>query len=371
MKNRKGRRSSSKSQSGFPLGRPGIVLLAVFAISLFAFIAIQLRSSSKGAATSRSDASLYDSRNLIDSRESPYSNVYVYKTGPNVSMTFGLNKKIYTESIYNSTDEMELPVPYTQYMTAAFIYPKNINSILEIGLGGGRTAWYLHRVFPNAQITTVELDPAVIELSKKYFGIKEEPNFKVVNADGRLFLADSKEKYDVILVDAYRGPFVPFHLLTKEFYQLVKAHLALGGVVAQNIESSTMLYDSAVKTINEVFPQVELYETGDGNFLRGQEENSNIVTVAYDGPHLATSDITRLAEKQQSIYKPRYELTKMLDHRYTLRPVEVNGRQFLDVFRKDEVATGGISEDSKVMTDDFAPVESLKAIERHNQTWKQ
>ena len=65
---------------------------------------------------------------------------------------------------------------------------------------------------------------------------------------------------------------MPFHLLTKEFYQIVKDHLAEGGVVAQNVEPSTMLFDSAVKTINAVFPQLDFYRA-----------DGNIVTVAYAG----------------------------------------------------------------------------------------
>src|SRR5262249_43824838 len=153
----------------------------------------------------------------------------------------------------------DLPVTYTRFMTASLMYAKKVESVLEIGFGGGRTSWYLHRFLPDAQITSVELDPAVLDLAKKYFGIREDAKFHVVNQDGRTFLTESKERYDIILIDAYRGPFVPFHLLTKEFYQLVKNHLAEGGVVAQNVEPSTMLFDSAVRTIHSVFPQLDFY----------------------------------------------------------------------------------------------------------------
>ena len=207
-----------------------------------------------------------DSRNLLESKESLYNNIYVYSEPPYVSMTFGHNRRIYTESMYNTHDDRDLPVDYTRYMTASLMYAKDVHSILEIGFGGGRTSWYLHRFLPNVAVTSVELDPAVLELAKKYFGIRDEPNFQVVNRDGRLFLSESKDKYDIILIDAYRGPFVPFHLLTREFYQIVKDHLAAGGVVAQNIEPSTMLFDSAVKTINAVFPQLEFYKA-DGNIV--------------------------------------------------------------------------------------------------------
>ncbi|WP_315702567.1 MULTISPECIES: fused MFS/spermidine synthase [unclassified Bradyrhizobium] len=281
-----------------------------------------------------------DTRHLLESKESLYNNIYVYEQPPYRSMTFGHNRRIYTESVYNTQDEKDLPVDYTRFMTASLMYAKDVHSILEIGFGGGRTAWYLHRFLPDVPVTSVELDPTVLELAKKYFGIKEEPNFHVANRDGRLFLQESKDRYDVILIDAYRGPFVPFHLLTKEFYQLVKDHLADGGVVAQNIEPTTMLFDSAIKTINTVFPQLDFYRA-----------DGNIVTVAYLGDERKAEDLAALAQERDKAYGLRYRLQDMLAER---RRIDVNGG---DV----------IAADAKVLSDDFAPVENLKSIERHNR----
>jgi spermidine synthase len=281
-------------------------------------------------------------RKLLESRESLYNNIYVYAEPPYISMTFGQNRRIYTESTFNTLDDRDLPVEYTRFMTASLIYAKHINAILEIGFGGGRTAWYLHRFLPNVPITSVELDPTVVELARKYFGIKDEPNFQVINRDGRIFLANSKEKYDVILIDAYRGPFVPFHLLTKEFYQIVKAHLADGGVVAQNVEPSTMLFDSAVRTIHAVFPQLEFFLA-----------EGNVVTIAYDGPPRPKDALSRMADERQDALHLRYDLRQMLTMRRQLPP---------DV-------DGVLDPNAKILTDDFAPVESLKAIQEHNRKW--
>jgi len=306
---------------------------------------------------------------LVESKESPYNNIYIYKQGPYLSMTFGLNQRIYRESKYNTTDERELPIPYTQFMTASLMYPTKITSVLEIGSGGGRIAWYLHKFLPNAQITSVELDPAVSDYAVKFFGVHEEPNFHLITSDGRIFLSQSKDKYDVILIDAYRGPFVPFHLLTEEFYRLVQDHLAAGGVVAQNVEPSTMLFDSAVKTLNRAFPQVEFYEaSGTGHSaLTGEDVGGNVVMIAYNGELRSVADLKQSADSRQSQYGLRYDLHKMLKTRYLLKTVLVAGVAHLDVFNSSGVGTGGIMDDAKVLTDDFAPVESLKAIARHNE----
>jgi spermidine synthase len=279
---------------------------------------------------------------LLESRESLYNNIYVFEKPPEVALTFGHNKKFYAESIFNTRDDRDLPVAYTRVMTVGLMYAREMHSILEIGSGGGRTAWYLHRFLPGVRVTSVELDPVVVELSRKYFGIKDEPNFAPETRDGRLFLAQSKDKYDIILLDAYRGPFVPFHLLTKEFYEIVKDHLAEGGVVVQNVDPTTMLFDSAMKTIGAVFPQIEIYKSDD---------DDNIVTVAYDGAERKPEDLAAVAGERDKTYGLRYSLAGMLTQR---KHIDINSSQTIDA-------------KAKVLTDDFAPVETLKGIERHNR----
>src|SRR3954447_5909329 len=135
----------------------------VLAAAMFAFLAAVTTTGHAGAV-----------EELVERKESLYNNIFVYREGDIVSMTFGFTRRIYTESQYNTRDEIDLPVTYTRYMTAGLMYAKSVSRVLEIGFGGGRTSWYLHRSLPDTTITSVELDPAVLELAKKYFGIKEE-----------------------------------------------------------------------------------------------------------------------------------------------------------------------------------------------------
>jgi spermidine synthase len=271
---------------------------------------------------------------LLETRESKYNSIFIYQNGDFVSMTFGHNKRIFTESIYDTKDERDLPVVYTRFMTTPIAYVSDLSNIVEIGFGGGRTDWYLHKYLPETRVSSVELDPDVVALAKKYFGIREESNFSVTVQDGRLFLDNTVRLYDIILIDAYRGPFVPFHLLTKEFYEVVKSRLRPGGVVAQNVEPTTMLFDAAIATIKAVFENVDLYD-GEGN----------VVIVAYDGPSRSEADLMASAEERQHQFRFKYSLPDLISQRQVLTRVP----------------------DAQVLTDDFAPVESLKAIERHNQ----
>jgi len=273
---------------------------------------------------------------LIEMRESKYNNIYVYQKDEYISMTFGHNRRIFVESVYNPRNEKELPVVYTRYMTAGIVYAKSLESVLEIGLGGGRTSWYTHKYLPNTFITAVEIDPEVISLAKKYFGIKEEKYFHLVARDGRLYLTRNKDAYDIIFIDAYRGPFVPFHLLTKEFYHLVKTRLKPGGAVVQNIEPSTMLFDSAVATIRAVFDNLDLFDAG-----------GNVVAISYDGPAHSTPELLKNAEHLQKRYHFFYDLPNMIRQRQPLTKLPPVGP----------------------LTDDFAPVEYLKSIEKHNRKW--
>src|SRR4051812_16026793 len=274
---------------------------------------------------------------LLEKRESLYNNIFIFGDGDSVSMTFGQNKRYYTESNMKLSDPGALTVDYTRYMTLGVAYPPKVERIAEIGLGGGRTVSYLSASLPDTGILAIELDKDVVDLAKKYFKFQETARLRAVVSDGRAYLLKDTEKWDVILIDAYRGPFVPFHLLTREFYQLVKTRLNPGGVVVQNIEPTTMLFDSASATLKSVFPSVDLYDGG-----------GNVVAVGYDGPQLSQAELLARAAKVQERYKLRYDLTKLAaDRRVLNRP------------------TG------KVMTDDFAPVETMRAIEQKNEKWKE
>ena len=274
---------------------------------------------------------------LLEKRESLYNNIFIFGDTDNVSMTFGQNKRYYTESSMKLSDPGALTVDYTRFMTLGVAYPPKLERIAEIGLGGGRTVSYLSASLPDTGILAIELDKDVVELAKKYFKFKETARLRTVVSDGRAFLIKDTDKWDVIMIDAYRGPFVPFHLLTREFYNLVKSRLNPGGVVVQNIEPSTMLFDSASATLKSVFPSVDLYDGG-----------GNVVAVGYSGPQLPQAELLARAAKAQEKWNPRYDLKTMAGERRLLtRP------------------TG------KILTDDFAPVETMRAIEKNNEKWKE
>src|SRR5262249_14507295 len=158
------------------------------------------------------------------------------------------------------------------------------SSILEIGLGGGRTACYLHDFVKDSTVTVAELDPEVIALSQQFFGVTPDARLRLVERDGRIYVRTDRDHHDVILVDAYRGRFVPFHLTTREFYSVVKGKLKPGGVVAQNIDPETLNTPDVVATMKAAFQHVDFYLAAE-----------NIVLVAYDGPAKTTAQLSARA----------------------------------------------------------------------------
>lgn len=271
---------------------------------------------------------------LVEERESQYSTIYVTRSGGVYSMVFGINRALFTESLYNPSQPRDLPVEYTRFMTAAVAYPPAVNSVLEIGLGGGTTAQYLHLHMPSANITCVEIDKEVIALATKYFGFKQDARMRAVEEDGRRFFARDRGRYDVIMVDAYRGTFVPFHLLTKEFFTIVKSRLTPGGAVAQNIEPCTMLYPAAVNTLRAVFANVDLYEA-----------SGNVVAIAYDGPAKSAAQLNARATALQTAGHFHHPLPALLAGRKVTRQNMAGGQ---------------------VLVDDFAPAEALAGVQRGN-----
>lgn len=258
--------------------------------------------------------------------ETEYNDIYINKRRNALTMSFQLKGWHYTESVTNLRDPDDLPVAYTQMMTASLLYPQNLKRILMIGLGGGSISTYLGRAMKEAEIDTVEIDPGVIDVARKFFGIKDSPRVRYLDGDGRVFLTRNRTQYDLILIDAFHGGYVPFHLLTREFYALIKQRLAPGGAAVFNVHDGSKLYASTLLTLGAVFKTVELYPSGEG-------EVSVVVTDETPSAEL----LAQRAGTLQQQYAFRYALPTLLARRKT------------DV--KAQSAKG------ELITDDFAPVD--------------
>jgi SAM-dependent methyltransferase len=130
--------------------------------------------------------------------------------------------------------------------------------MLIVGNAGGTISRAYARFWPRVAIDGVEIDPVVTEAGRRFLGLADNPRLRVVTADGRPYLERTRRRYDLIVVDAYHQPYVPFYLATEEFFRLARRHLRPGGILALNVAAvprSHRLSDAVGSTLLAAFPQ--------------------------------------------------------------------------------------------------------------------
>jgi spermidine synthase len=133
-----------------------------------------------------------------------------------------------------------------------------VERVLIIGNAGGTIARAYGKLYPRVHVDGVEIDPKVTEVGRRFMGLGDNPNLRVIAADGRPYLQQTHDRYDAILVDAYRQPYIPFYLATEEFFKLARAHLRPGGVLALNVAAvpgDDRLSRAIGSTVLTAFPQ--------------------------------------------------------------------------------------------------------------------
>jgi spermidine synthase len=198
---------------------------------------------------------------LIYETESAYNYIQVIQQ-PNGYRILRLNEGQGMHSVYNPTVlnyngpwEMVLAAPY---FNAPPYTPAQVKSLAIVGLAAGTTARQASAVYGQIPIDGFEIDPKVVEVGRAYFDMNES-NLNVIVQDGRWGLEHSQKKYEIISVDAYRPPYIPWQLTTLEFFRIVHDHLNPDGARAINVgraPNDRRLIDSLSSTIGAVFPSV-------------------------------------------------------------------------------------------------------------------
>ena len=268
---------------------------------------------------------------------SPYHHIKVVDRGRLRTLHFDNSN----QSQMSLDDPLQGHFEYTEYFHMPWLWNKEIKSALMIGLGGSSIQRAFQAYWPQVTTETVELDPKVVEAAKTYFHFKETERMKVILGDGRLYLKRTEKKYDLIILDAYTAnrysSFIPHALVTKEFFSLVHSHLTDQGILAYNVIGSVMdprkgIVGSIYNTLKTSFPQVYLFPA-QGSF--------NVVMVA--------------TKSSTPMTKPL--LKKTLDQWTGTSEVTFpNFQRRLSQFRAAPPAS---AKKSRVLTDDFAPVDGL------------
>src|ERR1044072_8794881 len=245
------------------------------------------------------------------------------------------------QSAMNLKDPTALRLIYSRYTSLGLAFRPDAKKMLIIGLGGGSIPKKIQKEFPNIEIDAVEIDPEVIRMARDFFNVRESNNLHLHAQDGRLFLTRTQNQYDIILLDAYFTDAMPFHLTTKEFFELAQKKLTPNGIVVANLISavtgpSGRIARAFVRTQRQIFPQVYVFAARRPDHA-SLDTIQNVIVVA-----------TR--EKQRLEIKEIVKRATAIDRGLFPDPIQDIAVAYFDKT---------LPEDVPVLTDDYAPTDNL------------
>jgi spermidine synthase len=178
-----------------------------------------------------------------------------------------LDEGLATHSVWRQ-DEVLTGGVWDTYLAVPDLLGRPPESVAMLGNAAGTAARAYERFYPSAEVDGVELDPAVSDAGRRFFEMGEIGTLTVHDEDARSFLRKTDSSYDVIIVDAYRPPYVPFYLATQEFFELVRDRLNPGGIVALNVATTPddhSLAEGIGGTLATVLPRAMAWQPLDFN----------------------------------------------------------------------------------------------------------
>jgi spermidine synthase len=236
-------------------------------------------------------------------------------------------------SVYNP-DVLNYNGPWEQVLVAPYFNappysPAQVKRIAIVGLAAGTTARQATAVYGPVPIDGYEIDPKIVDVGRRYFDMNES-NLNVHVEDGRWGLEHSPYRYDIVSVDAYRPPYIPFQMTTREFFQIVSDHLTDEGVLVINIgrgPDDRQLIDALGSTVRSVFPRI---------YVMDLPNTFNSILFATKQPTQAQNLLVNLLDRMESGNTHPLLLQAMSVAATNLKPVVA---------------------DKVVFTDDLAPIE--------------
>ncbi len=281
-----------------------------------------------------------ESSEFVYTKESLYHHIKVRDAGRLRILHFDNS----FQSAINLDDPDEQVFMYTRYLHLGRLFAPDAQNSIFVGLGAGSAPRRFHRDYPEMTIDVVEIDPEVVAVAERYFGLETDERLRVWARDGRLFTKQTDARYDLAVLDAYFAESIPFHLTTVEFLREVQSRLTADGVVVANVIGAvsgpqSRLFRSMLATYDEVFPQVYVFLVGASGKLPNDTVRNIIVIATQGGERLSREQIAALAE--QSLQSGA---------------MSIDVRPFVDSLVGEPIPTA----DVPVLTDDYAPVDALQ-----------
>jgi spermidine synthase len=273
----------------------------------------------------------------IHREKSLYRNIIVKQDGQRRCLIFTVKRSDRNQTCIDLADPKRLVFPYVRMTLGGLLLNANPQRVLVIGLGGGSIPVALSELYPEASIDTVEIDEAVVRVAKQFFNFAETPRLKVHVSDARVFIKRAllrKVKYDLVILDAFTGDYIPEHLMTREFLEESRNLLTPAGVLVANTFSTSVLYDHESETYHSVF----------GDFLNFKLPVSGNRVVIASPAGLPSDDQLK---RQASNFVDR------------LAPYGIDPRKFPDNMSR----TKDWDTNKRILTDQYSPANLLRGDE--------
>ncbi len=234
----------------------GSAALLVFAAALLLGLRWQLLTVAAAALLLVPAGTIKASEGLVFETESSYQYVQVVERDDG-SRALRLNEGVATHSLWHANSVLTGGV-WDTFLLVPPLLGRPVERMLVVGNAGGTVARAFGAFYPDVRIDGVEIDPEVTEAGRRYLGLGDNPNLRTIDADGRPYLELTDERYDLVVVDAYHQPYIPFYLATEEFFHLVRERLTPGGVMALNVAAvpgDDRLSEAIGSTVLAAFPQ--------------------------------------------------------------------------------------------------------------------
>lgn len=215
---------------------------------------------------------------VIHRERSLYQTILITRDAARLCLRFSVRERQRNQSCMDPREPKRMVFTYTRMMMAVLLLNPQPRRVLVAGLGGGTLPTALAELAPEAAIDVVEIDPAVLTAARRFFGFQTSERLRVHTSDARVFVKRALRRgqlYDMVLLDAFGGDYIPEHLTTAEFLAETRQLLAVDGALAANTFSTSGLYDHESETYRATF----------GLFFNFKMPSSNNrVVLAKNGP---------------------------------------------------------------------------------------
>jgi spermidine synthase len=264
----------------------------------------------------------------IHQERSLYRNILVTEDDERRCMRFTITStQGQNQSCRFYDDHNKLVFPYAKLVLTSLLIRDNPERILIVGLGGGTLVHTYSLLFPDAEIFISEIDDAVVRVAERYFDFEETDRIDVETVDGRVHIKRAAlrgEQFDLIILDAFNGEYIPEHLMTREFLDEVKQLLPDDGMLVANTFSTSRLYDAESATYQAAFGEIySIRQFSTGNRI--------IVATPQPLPDKATLE-ARAPLLRGRLLRFGVDITEFTQYMSTFPDWDVNARVLTDQY---------------------------------------